>query len=399
MAPDERRAHGPPPPAGLRRRRARRHGNGPRRRRLRARRPHAGARRAGRLQREPRRRRPADRPGRPGRPRRAHRQRPGGAPRAAARPAPPRPRGRLGRRRARDPHARALQRRGPRDHARAMALRARPARLGAMCLMPDARLPDDRRPPRDDRRVDSLRMSIEYRADIGLIVAPPGDVDPLLRCAAEARAAPDDAALRERLAEAGALEDDRPHPQLAAVLALVRDPICEMRVEHGARVCHVWVARATAVLAMPQPDERVRIVGMPTEFVAEALSRLVALGPRARPDAPVGLELAAGDLARLLAVRERPGRLGDDAAEAAALDAIATGPTAHWRIDARFGADAGRALEVLDTPAGMWLVRPDGDRVELWPATPTTVFAALVELLPDDDELVPGDESGAPGRS
>jgi len=25
--------------------------------------------------------------------------------------------------------------------------------------------------------------------------------------------------------------------------------------------------------------------------------------------------------------------------------------------------------------------------VQLWPATPTTVFAALVELLPDDDEL------------
>jgi hypothetical protein len=113
----------------------------------------------------------------------------------------------------------------------------------------------------------------------------------------------------------------------------------------------------------------------------------VALGPRARPDAPIRLDLAAADLARLLAARERPGRLGHDAAEAAAIDAIANGPTSHWRIVSRFGEDAGRAIEVIDTPAGMWLVRPEGVRVQLWPATPTTVFAALVELLPDDDEL------------
>jgi hypothetical protein len=232
-------------------------------------------------------------------------------------------------------------------------------------------------------------MSIEYRAETGMIVAPPDDVDPLLRCAAEAPAAPEDGALRERLAAAGAIEDERLHPRLAEALTPVRDPVCEVRVEHGTRVCHAWVARDTALLVMPQPDARVRIVGVPTEFVPEALSRLVALGPRARPDAPVRLELRAADLARLLAVRERPGRLGSDAGEAAALDAIANGPTSHWRMQCRFGADDGRVLEVIDTPAGMWLVRPGGDRVELLPATPTTVFAALVELLPDDADLRP----------
>ena len=221
-------------------------------------------------------------------------------------------------------------------------------------------------------------MSIEYRTETGIIVTPPDDVGPLLQCAADRRDAPEDSALRERLAEAGALEDDRLHPRLAAALAPLYDPVCELRVEHGTRVCRAWVARDTAVLATPQPDARTRIVGVPAEFVPEALSRLVALGPRPRPDAPVRLDMAATDLARLLATRERPGRLGHDAAEGAAIDAIANGPTSHWRIVSRFGADGGRAVEVLDTPAGLWLVRPEGDRVHLWPATATTVFTALV---------------------
>jgi hypothetical protein len=230
-------------------------------------------------------------------------------------------------------------------------------------------------------------MTIEYRAESGIIVAPPDDADALLRSAAEQRGAPEEGALRQRLADAGALEDDRLHPDLAAALAPVHDPVCEMRIERGTRVCHAWVARDATVLAMPQPDARIRIVGIPTEFAPEALSRLVDLGPRPRPDAPVRLRLAPGDLAALLATGERPGRLGRDAAEGAALDAIAAGPTAHWRIVARFGERRGRGIEVLDTPGGLWLVRPDGEEVELWPATPTTVFTALVELLPDDDEL------------
>jgi hypothetical protein len=217
-------------------------------------------------------------------------------------------------------------------------------------------------------------MSIEYRAETGVIVAPPDDMDRLLRAAA-----------------AGTLEDDVEHRHLAATLAPIRDPVCEIRIDHGPRVCHAWVARKTAVLVMPQSDARVRVVGVPTEFVPEALARLVELGPRPRPEAAVPLELTAGDLARMLAVHERPARrparLGRDAAEAAALDAIAAGTKAHWRMECRFGEDGGRTPDVLDTSAGMWLVRPDGDRVQLVPATPTTVFTALVTLLPDDDEL------------
>jgi hypothetical protein len=213
-------------------------------------------------------------------------------------------------------------------------------------------------------------MSIEYRAETGVIVAPPDDVDRLLRSAAD-----------------GTLADDVEHRHLAATLQPVRDPVCEIRIDHGPRVCHAWVARKTAVLVMPQSDARMRVVGVPTEFVPEALSRLVELGPRPRPDAAAPLELTAAELARMLAVHERPARLGRDAAEAAALDAIAAGTKAHWRMECRFGEDGGRTLEVLDTSAGMWLVRPDGDRVQLVPATPTTVFTALVTLLPDDDEL------------
>ena len=43
--------------------------------------------------------------------------------------------------------------------------------------------------------------------------------------------------------------------------------------------------------------------------------------------------------------------------------------------------------KVIDTDAGMWSVIPDGERVELWPTTPTKVFRELGALLPRDHEM------------
>jgi hypothetical protein len=60
-------------------------------------------------------------------------------------------------------------------------------------------------------------------------------------------------------------------------------------------------------------------------------------------------------------------------------------PAASWEpADGQLG---GRALELLDTDGGYWLVVRDGPRVELWPVSPTVVFRGLCRLFPLTSEL------------
>jgi hypothetical protein len=108
----------------------------------------------------------------------------------------------------------------------------------------------------------------------------------------------------------------------------------------------------------------------------------------------VRLRYAPGDLARILATRdaEEAVRLaGEEEGAAAAARMMVRSLREHWRVEAAWepGPDSPgvRALEVLDTDAGVWLVIPDGPSVELWPSTPTMVFRLLTGLLPRDHEL------------
>jgi hypothetical protein len=50
-------------------------------------------------------------------------------------------------------------------------------------------------------------------------------------------------------------------------------------------------------------------------------------------------------------------------------------PLRHWRIERER-----RALEVVDTGAGLFIVRAEGDHAVLSPTTPTRVFRGLVRL-------------------
>jgi hypothetical protein len=53
-----------------------------------------------------------------------------------------------------------------------------------------------------------------------------------------------------------------------------------------------------------------------------------------------------------------------------------------------------RALEVVHTDTGVWLVVPYADHVKLWPSTPTAVRRLLTALLPRDHELANGEADG-----
>jgi hypothetical protein len=94
----------------------------------------------------------------------------------------------------------------------------------------------------------------------------------------------------------------------------------------------------------------------------------------------------------VLHTADEAARLAGNAEGAAAAARTLVGALReHWRVEAAWepGPESPgvRALEVLDTDAGVWLVIPDGRSVELWPSTPTMVFRLLTGLLPRDHEL------------
>jgi hypothetical protein len=56
-------------------------------------------------------------------------------------------------------------------------------------------------------------------------------------------------------------------------------------------------------------------------------------------------------------------------------------PVALTRIEVEpADGSPGASLELLDTAAGLWLVRADGEHVVLAPTTATRVFRGLVRL-------------------
>jgi hypothetical protein len=178
------------------------------------------------------------------------------------------------------------------------------------------------------------------------------------------------------------------------VLAAVRDPVCALELRRGERQGRGWVDERVAALLVPAKEGGLALHQVPPAFLPEALARMNDVAPRPRVQPAVRLRYAPGELAQALAARdaETAARLGgpDEHAAAAARRLVRT-LREHWRVEARWEPAAGspgvRALEVLDTDAGVWLVIPDGASVELWPSTPTTVFRLLSGLLPRDHEL------------
>ena len=179
------------------------------------------------------------------------------------------------------------------------------------------------------------------------------------------------------LERAGALVDGDPHPRLAAALATIREPLCEMGLQRGDREGRGWVSPALAVLLVPGQEGCLTLRSLPPAYLPVVLARMNDLGPRPRADRPERHRFAAGELAQLLATRG-PGTLAATLRE-------------HWRVELSWApspeSPGVRALEVVDTDEGIWLVVPDGAGVELWPSTPTMVFRLLTGLLPRDHEL------------
>lgn len=196
----------------------------------------------------------------------------------------------------------------------------------------------------------------------------------------------------DSLREAGVLQPgDRVHPVLDPGLAAVADPICRLvvhlrdgqgRDERG----DAWVGGDLVALLLDLPDGLCEFGTVHPTFLPVMLARIVELGPRPR---------LSGE--PVPATPELLDRLTDpDPAQRAA----AARPLAHpslaqvrrdWRAQASWhpaqGSAGVRALRILDTPDGLWLVEPHAERAVLFPTTPTAVWRELTRLLPTDIEL------------
>jgi hypothetical protein len=199
--------------------------------------------------------------------------------------------------------------------------------------------------------------AVEYDPESGALTAPAPVIAALLQ---------EPAAPPAELEASGAVAGGRLAPALERALEPVASPRCELRLERGRRIAQGWVSAERATFVAPLPDGRARLRSVPPEFVPDALARLNELGPRPRPEPREPRVLAPADLAQRIAawpeLRE------------------------HWRVAAAWPA-GGRAVEVVDTDDGLWLVASGDHGVELRPVAAADVFLLLCALLPDDGEL------------
>lgn len=225
----------------------------------------------------------------------------------------------------------------------------------------------------------SVTGSISFSPETGTLLAPRDAVRALLE---DGDAGGLDAA--------GALNGGELHPSLEAARRAATGALCTMRLQRGDREGAAWAAPDYAAVAVPRPDGRWQLNAMPVLFLPDALARLNDVAPRPRIDPAVTITLAPGTLATALATR-RAADAGLDGDAEAALGRTLEGLREHWRIESRWrpaeGSAGMRAVEVVDSDAGMWLVIPSDPTVELWPTTPTMVFRLIAGLFPRDDEL------------
>lgn len=165
----------------------------------------------------------------------------------------------------------------------------------------------------------------------------------------------------EWLRQAGVLDEEgRSHPALAETVAAIRAPLATLDLAYTGRAMRGWLDRTAAALLLPPgEDGRHKLTGVPRSWLPEALARLVELGPRPRPEPARPVPYAEG---AFLGVRR------------------------HWRLRFHPATDgdgsAARALEVVDTEGGLWIIAPGRDGALVgWPSTPTTVWRLLTRLV------------------
>lgn len=176
----------------------------------------------------------------------------------------------------------------------------------------------------------------------------------------------DASGLRDQMARLRAVSvldsEDQIHPSLTSTLAAIRHAETELVLTGTERLARIWVAAPRAALLLPIDDSNLRrLTHLPLWMLPETISRIVGLGPRPRPAGP-----------------------------AVPLSTRGAGDTrSHWtlaRIATRPGErDRDASLEIVDTAAGLWVVKPGDDGPMASPSDPTAVWRAIIRLVRPSD--------------
>lgn len=245
-----------------------------------------------------------------------------------------------------------------------------------------------------------LRLTVEA---FDALVAGPG-TDPDADAALEA---------------AGVTAGGARHPAVEAMVGPARAPVCVVEVSvagaRGSTGHRVLVSPDGATALLHVADGVVQVVADRADGVPALIARTVRLGPRPRlgteDAAPAPRDVAGLTFADLSTVARSGERLAASTPWPSFADALRAGTWRLWTARATWpgpdGETGGRAITVLDTPAGTARVSgldesspgPDADGpgsdetgpdVRLTPVTPSSVWLELVRLLPGDDELPRG---------
>jgi hypothetical protein len=155
------------------------------------------------------------------------------------------------------------------------------------------------------------------------------------------------------------------------------DPAFRGWTEGDARRAELLGGDETCVLVTDRPGGRRAILRLAPDHMPVALAVWLDLGPRPVPREPA-IRLDPGAMAVLIGRGQAHGH-GLEPDVATALQRRLDAGVRHWVL--RFEAGGWRRnLEVLEGDAGIWRVRPAGERVELAPTTTTAVVRELVAL-------------------
>jgi hypothetical protein len=218
----------------------------------------------------------------------------------------------------------------------------------------------------------------------------------------------------EELRDSGVLRGGSPHPKLTDGLDAVAEPVCRLRIRDHRRYQDAWridevdgwIGEEAAALLLDLPDGLREFITVPVMSIPEALARVVEWAPRPAPPGPplrvpssvpdglvspdpASREHAAYRLTNATAAGPMPEGAEDSPRRAA--EQLVGGLRRYWEAvmswDPAPGAAAERALRVLDSDSGMWMVQPVAADVTLRPVTPTTLWRELVLLFPSENEL------------
>jgi hypothetical protein len=217
------------------------------------------------------------------------------------------------------------------------------------------------------------------------------------------------------LRAAGVVDDDGAcAPAISAGVDAVVAPICRLvlRIQNpaGRQEQHEgWISGAVAAFLLATEGALCELVNVHPSFLPEAVARVVGLGPRPRLtgtvpvllDVPTMDALAGPDHERRAAATDQLLATATRAEEQATARALGGGILCRWEAvmtwDPARDSQGRQAMHVVDTPSGMWLLEPAGDRLLASPTTPTVVWRLLIGLLPRDRELDPRHRPGAGG--